>query len=89
MHEVKMGVPLIFSKKLGFSQVMYVFSWWKESKISARTIQLIQDFLMNTWNFQSKNQSFWAKFTYIYGSVALLWHNAKVLALLKVKCKIH
>ena len=26
--------------------------------------------------------------TYI-GSVALLWHNAKVLALLKVKCKIH
>ena len=23
------------------------------------------------------------------GSVALLWHNAKVLALLKVKCKIH
>ena len=24
-----------------------------------------------------------------YGSVALLWHNAKVLALLKVKCEIH
>ena len=24
-----------------------------------------------------------------YGSVALLWHNAKVLALLKAKCKIH
>ena len=23
------------------------------------------------------------------GSVALLWHNAKVLALLKVKCEIH
>ena len=22
------------------------------------------------------------------GSIALLWHNAKVLALLKVKCKI-
>ena len=25
----------------------------------------------------------------VYDSVALLWHNAKVLALLKVKCKIH
>ena len=24
-----------------------------------------------------------------FGSVALLWHNAKVLTLLKVKCKIH
>ena len=24
-----------------------------------------------------------------YGSVALLWHNAKVLVLLKVKCEIH
>ena len=24
-----------------------------------------------------------------YGSIALLWHNAKVLALLKVKCEIH
>ena len=23
------------------------------------------------------------------GSIALLWHNAKVLALLKVKCEIH
>ena len=26
---------------------------------------------------------------YIAGSVALLWHNAKVLALLKVKCEIN
>ena len=25
----------------------------------------------------------------VYGGVALLWHNAKVLALLKVRCKIH
>ena len=30
-----------------------------------------------------------SKKLYVYGSVALLWHNAKVLALLKVKCEIH
>ena len=28
------------------------------------------------------------EYAYLYGSVALLWHNAKVLALLKVKCEI-
>ena len=58
-----------------------VISFWKDYIFYVLKLSLLKQCKAYAYFNMLKS---WAK-----GSVALLWHNAKVLALLKVKCEIH
>ena len=63
-----------------------IFSW------VSKTVVIIVNRLFYTWSHHYSHSPLNIGNNVIAkdnGSVALLWHNAKVLALLKVKCKIH
>ena len=80
------------AKKSAWYLLIYTYNTFK-GKIAIRILPIGKNIrvahLLYTKNTEMGLYTYKRLQNVYYGSVALLWHNAKVLALLKVKYEIH